>query len=199
MTIAKVMLLVSCAANAQERPPAIPLITHNPYFSIWSMADRLTDESTRHWTCAEQPIEGVALIDGKAYRFMGERPDIVPAMHQTSCIITPTSTIYEFAEAGIRLELQFFTPAIMSDLDVLSRPVTYLTWKAQATDSGTHRVSVLIDVDPVLAVNDRSELVVSSRHQTRSLNVLTVGSRTSSKRSSIRSTVGWLKLQAAFR
>jgi hypothetical protein len=107
---------------------------------------------------------------------MGQRPDIVQAMHQTSCIITPTSTIYEFTEAGIRLELQFFTPAIMSDLDVLSRPVTYLTWKAQATDSNSHHVSVLLDVDPVLAVNDRSELVVSSRHQTRSLNVLSVGS-----------------------
>jgi hypothetical protein len=164
-------------AAAVLRAPATPLIVHDPYFSIWSTADRLTDEPTRHWTGVPQPIEGIARIDGMAYRFMGAHPDTVPAMDQFSATVTPTHTLYEFHEAGIRLELQFFTPAMMSDLDSLSRPVTYLTWTAQATDGGSHRVSLLLDVDPVIAVNDRSELVVTSRHQTRLLNVLSVGSR----------------------
>jgi hypothetical protein len=133
----KVSLLVALlaleTAIAQQRPPAVPLVVHNPYFSIWSMGDHLTDEPTRHWTGAPQPIEGIARIDGRAYRFMGQHPDTLPAMHQTSNTITPTQTHYEFREAGILLELEFFTPAMMSDLDVLSRPVTYLTWRVQAT------------------------------------------------------------------
>lgn len=170
-------LLVVQTASAQQRSPAIPLVVHNPYFSIWSMADRLTDEPTRHWTGAPQPIEGIARIDGNAYRFMGKHPNTLPAMHQTSNTITPTHTQYEFREAGIQLELEFFTPAIMSDLDVLSRPVTYLTWRVEATDGGHHTVSVLLDVDPLIAVNDRSEPVVTSRHDADSLNVLSVGSR----------------------
>jgi hypothetical protein len=173
---AAVIFLTAFNVSAQQRPPAVPLVTHNPYFSIWSMADRLTDEPTRHWTGAPQPMEGIARIDGKAFRFMGEHPDSVQAMTQTSIVVTPTHTQYVFREAGVQLEFEFFTPAMMNDLDVLSRPVTYLTWNVKATDSGSHQVSVLLDVDPVIAVNDRSEPVVTSRHQTRLLHVLSVGS-----------------------
>jgi hypothetical protein len=98
-------------------------------------------------------------------------------MQQTGSSITPTHTRYEFSQDGVTLELTFFTPAIMSDLDLLSRPVTYLTWSVQATDGAAHQVSVLLDVDPVIAVNDRSQQVVSFRNQTALLNVVSVGSR----------------------
>ena len=64
-----------------------------------------------------------------------------------------------------------------SDLDVLSRPITYLSWSAQATDGKAHQVSLLLDVDPVIAVNDRSQQVVMFRNQTSRLNVLSAGSR----------------------
>ena len=84
---------------------------------------------------------------------MGHHPDEIPTMQPTAHSITPTHTTYEFRQAGINLHLVFFTPAILSDLDVLSRPVTYLTWTAESTDATPHQVSVLLDVDPVIAVN----------------------------------------------
>ena len=172
-----VLCLGICVTWSQQRPPSTPLITHDPYFSIWSASDKLTDSDTTHWTGAPQPIAGIAHIDGKAFRFMGGHPDAIPAMEQTGSSITPTHTRYQFRQSGITLELTFFTPAMMSDLDVLSRPVTYLTWSVQATDGAAHRVSVLLDVDPLIAVNDRSQQVVSFRNQTALLNVLSVGSR----------------------
>ncbi|HEY9126271.1 MAG TPA: DUF5127 domain-containing protein, partial [Acidobacteriaceae bacterium] len=169
--------LGAASAIAQDRVPATPLITHDPYFSIWSTTDDLTASDTTHWTGKEQPIAGLARIDGKAYRFMGKEPGDVPAMRQTHHEITATHTRYAFEAGGVKLELAFFTPAIQSDLDLLSRPVTYLTWTASSTDSGSHQVAVLLDVDAVIAVNDRSQKVVSFRQETESLHVLSVGSQ----------------------
>jgi hypothetical protein len=165
--------------QAQQRPPAVPLIVHNPYFSIWSMADHLTDQNTKHWTGHEQPIYGLARIDGKTWRFMGEDPHAapgdVPAMQQTSLQVTATHTIYQFQASGIALTVTFFTPSFPKDLDVLSRPVTYLT--LSATGDGSHDLSVLIDVDPVIAVNTADEAVTWGRSKAGSLTVLNVGSR----------------------
>jgi len=172
-----VALPAHSAQSTNLRPPAVPLIAHNPYFSLWSMADHLTDEPTRHWTGAEQPLTGLARIDGKTYRFMGRSPGEAPAMQQTALEITPTRTHYSFSAAGVSLELTFFTPSLPDDLDTLSRPVTYLTWDARATDSATHNVTVFIDVDPRIAVNTGDQPVTWSRTRTKSLNVLNVGSR----------------------
>lgn len=162
---------------AQPRPPATPLITHDPYFSIWSTTDLLTASDTTHWTGTPQPIAGLARIDGKAFRFMGQEPKGVPAMEQTERSVTPTHTRYRFHQGGVTLDVAFFTPAMMSDLDLLSRPVTYITWAAQATDGASHHVSVLLDVDPLIAVNDAGEKIVSFRNRTSRLDVLSVGSR----------------------
>jgi len=119
-----VVIFGSIAAVSQERPPATPLIAHNPYFSVWSMTNNLTDSDTAHWTGKAQPISGIVRIDGKPFRFMGHHPEEIPAMQQTSLTVTATHTVYQFAQNGISLELAFFTPSLPSDLDLLSRPVT---------------------------------------------------------------------------
>ena len=54
----------------------------------------------------------------------------------------------------------------------MSRPVTYLSWSVVSTDGKPHQVDLLLDVDPVIGVNDPSEQVTWSRSHTNGLTVL---------------------------
>ena len=171
------LTLIAVTAAAQQRPPAVPLITHDPYFSIWSMSDTLTADNTRHWTGTQQPLIGLIRIDGKPYRFMGADPREVPAMRQLSVQVNATSTIYVFEAAGLHLNLTFFTPAFPQDLTLLSRPVTYLTWTVSATDNAAHQIAICLDIDPRIAVNTPDQAVTWGRSHANGLNVLNVGSQ----------------------
>ena len=51
------------------RAPAVPLVTYDPYFSIWSMSDSLNDDPTRHWTSVPHPLTGEVTLNEKIYRF----------------------------------------------------------------------------------------------------------------------------------
>ena len=147
------------------RPPAVPLVTHDPYFSIWSFDNRLTGGVTHHWTGAPQPLTGLIRVDGKAFRFAGAEPRSLPAIEQTKLTVTPTSTRYEFAGAGVRLNLTFLTPAIPSDLDLLSRPLTYVRFEVRSADSASHAVQVEFDASAQIAVNTPDQRVNLSRYE----------------------------------
>src|SRR5215470_8006052 len=66
------------------RPPSVPLVTHDPYFSIWSGADKLTDDATRHWTRAKHSLVSLIRIDNKCYRLMGDEPKSLAPMEQSN-------------------------------------------------------------------------------------------------------------------
>ena len=54
------------------RPSAVPLVTVDPYFSLWSFADRLTDDNIRHWTGRRMAMTGFVRFDGYTTLFMGK-------------------------------------------------------------------------------------------------------------------------------
>lgn len=134
------------AARKALRPPAVPLIAVDPYFSVWSFADRLTDEKTRHWSGSNMPMTGLVRIDGQAYRFMGADPGKVAAMEQTGLEVLPTRTSYRFQAAGVNLTLTFTTPALPHDLDLFAWPLAYVTLEAASADGKPHAVAAYFDV-----------------------------------------------------
>ncbi|HZQ55812.1 MAG TPA: DUF4965 domain-containing protein [Bryobacteraceae bacterium] len=169
-------LLIPLAFGADFRPPAVPLITHDPYFSIWSMADHLTDQPTKHWTGAVQPLSSLIRIDGKCYRIMGAEPKPAPVLQQTHLEVLPTHTVYQFEGAGVQVTLTFFTPALPPNLDTLSRNASYITWSVQSSDAKTHRVEIYFDAGSQIVVNTPEELVHWERYRVGDLQILRMGS-----------------------
>jgi len=157
------------------RPPSVPLVTFDPYLSIWSAADHLTDRPTQHWTAREQSLVSLVRIDGKAFRIIGAEPADTPALPQVGLKVTPTRSIYEFEGTGVHVTLTFMTPALPNDLDAMALPLSYITWEIHSVDGAPHAVWLYDSTSSQLAVNEPGQKVEWAREKAGTLTALRVG------------------------
>ncbi|MGC4234153.1 MAG: DUF4965 domain-containing protein [Niabella sp.] len=322
--VAGLLAVCSLAGNAQIRKaPAYPLITHDPYLSIWSFTDELHASATRHWTGADQSVTGYVKVDGKVYRFLGSEskaydvllpasedktysvkytntapqgnwyepgyndskwkqgtapfgddksiaktpwksedlwvrreftmagaiddvylklshddnivvylngkeifskegwvhkyiyvplknasslkkgknvlavhvrntaggrhldfglvkerknlPAIIDNAVQTNVEVKATQTIYDFSCGPVDLKVTFTSPLILTDLDLLARPVSYISFDARSKNGTAHAVEVLLNTSSGLAVNTPAQEVVANKYSAKGLSVLKAG------------------------
>jgi hypothetical protein len=312
-----------------NKAPAYPLITHDPYFSVWSFTDNVNESTTKHWTGSDQSLTGFVKVDDRTYRILGspektyktilpagdesiyqvsyteskptddwmkpafdvtswkkgnaplgdnpsvsktiwtsrhvwarrtftidrlnsdklvlklihddnaevylngekiyeyagwlnkyryfdlseqikknlkpgknvlaihventgggasldmgfseevvpkERTGIVTAK-QKSVTIKATQTMYEFICGNLDVIVTFTSPLLMSNLDLLSRPVTYVSYKVKSNDATSHDVSVSFGASTSLATNTPSQEVVAEKLKTNTLSILKAGTK----------------------
>lgn len=133
------------ARKTPFRAPAYPLITIDPYTSAWSFTDRLNADDVRHWTGKPFPLSGFVQVDGIAYRFMGAGSSpsgTIPSetARQQTVRVMPTQTFYTFDCGPVRLELVFTAPLLLDDLDRMSTPVNYLSYRIESSDGAPHEI-----------------------------------------------------------
>ena len=330
--ILKILFLLFCPQQifAQvNKAPAYPLITHDPYFSIWSMTDTLNTSPTKHWTGAEQSLTGLIKVDGKTYRVLGsesktfetvlpasdelvyttkytetepadgwinttfndaswktgkapyttdkskggtpwlskniwtrrtftlkkfdynklflkinhdddaevylngekiysykgwlnkfqyfpidnaikqklKKANNVLAVHVTNNVgggmldagisnepvmkknndviiarqknvtINATQTIYDFICGPVDATLSFTSPLLIKDLDILSRPVSYITYSVKANDGKTHNVNIYFGASTNIATNTPSQEIITQKYNSLQLNILKAGTK----------------------
>jgi len=324
------LLIIYVSSLAQvTKAPAYPLITHDPYFSIWSFTDELNASPTKHWTGANQSLQGIIKVDGTLYRFLGSEEKVyetilpaadeqpynckytetqpagewtknnfndaewktteapfssnrrnaktlwtgkniwvrrafllnelninklflklhhddnvevyingelaytcncwnnkaqifpladavknklvkgenVLAIHcantaggafldagllnepyrkaapiivtavQKSVEVKATQTVYQFICGGVNLLLTFTSPLLMSDLDLLSRPVSYVSFKVSANDGKQHDAQLYFGASTNLSVNDYSQMVMAERNKAKEFALLKAGTK----------------------
>ncbi|TDN95062.1 L-glutaminase [Salegentibacter sp. 24] len=321
-------LIFSFFLNAQQRQaPAYPLVTHDPYLSIWSFTDEINAQPTKHWTGTDHSLIGYINVDGKNYRFLGketksfkwilssskddnfsamitqqnpgpgweevsfddssweraqapygdenanaatawesedlwvrrefdlENTDLeklflklhhddnievflngdpifkrdgwtsnfeyheisesvinkikaennIIAIHikntaggqwldfglaeeivdqhktlvaeQNSVEFNATQTIYSLTCGGVDVELTFTSPLLMDNLDIFSRPVSYISTKVRPNDDKPHAVQVYFGASSSIAVNENSQEVMTEKSITPSLTYLKAGTK----------------------
>ena len=142
------------------RPPAIPIISIDPYFTVWSPSNNLYDSDLQHWSAKPNTIKGTVTVDGDEMRFMGTGE--APALKQTEFNITAAVTSYNFECDRISLELSFFSTPFTDDLYRLSRPVSYMTAKYSAKDGKAHSVKLNIALSEELCIDLKGAEAVES-------------------------------------
>jgi len=308
-----------------NKAPAYPLVVHDPYFSIWSFSDNLNESTTKHWTGADHSLMGLLSVDGRLFKFLGQRPselqpilpdaDLLPyecqytetrpdsnwmkvdyddskwqkgkglfgtsnqepqtvwqtkdiwirrtfdvqpttinelllkakyddnvdiylngekiftagccsankqlvlsktieqklrkgknvlAMYcentggqgyidaglydrlplqqipqavQKSVAITATQTKYEFTCGGVDLSLKFLSPLLANDLDLYSRPISFVTFSAKANDGKQHEVKLFFDESSEIAKNRNSQIELIDFHKKDGINYHKIGTK----------------------
>ena len=159
----RIVCVAACAAMSVSamafRPPSVPIVSCDPFFSIWSPSENPTDADTEIWFGAKQPIRILVDLDGVTYRIMGGKAEVdprgrvddVPALTCTKCEVRPLTSAFWFSDgAGRTVSLECMTAKFVDELDVFSRPVAYFTVKT----FGARRVQVKASISPSLATND---------------------------------------------
>ena len=167
---------ISAAGPARSfRPPAVPLLTYDPYLNIWARSTHLADHPTRDWARNVKNLVSVIRIDGQSYRLMGGEPANLPALHQKSVAVWPLRSIYHFTGHGIALKLTFMTPRLPNNLAACGRPVTYITWRVHSTDGKAHSVQVYYSTSTAIVELKPGQTLVGESRQAGGLLVLKAG------------------------
>ena len=175
------LILVSVVSGISQvtdfRAPSYPLVTCDPYFSIWSGDENPTRCETTHWTGKPMPIHTMVRIDGKIYRLMGKLPAFEPAAKCISSVVSPTRTVYTYQESGVEIKLSFLSPLLVEDLDLVTRPLSYVSWSFTSTDKKTHAADIYFDISGLACVDNKSQAVTFEKLSVKQLEVLKIGSK----------------------
>jgi len=137
-----------------KRAASVPLVLHDPFFSIWSSADHLYDHDTVHWSGAKQQMRGYLTVDGKRYSFSGYL-DVNEVLPQKSIDVTATATEYVFENDEVKLTCRFTSPLLLDDMVLVSRPCTYIDFEVEKKSASEVVLDLEVYADLVRQNQDR--------------------------------------------
>lgn len=110
---------------------------------------------------------GQAYIDAGLYDRLP--PQNMLQATQRSLEITATQTKYEFKCGEIDLTVKFLSPLLMNDLDLYSRPISFITCAAKSNDGKQHDVNLLFYVSQDISRNRPSQQMTALSYKSNGL------------------------------
>ena len=90
--------------------------------------------------------------------------------------VNATQTIYPFSCGPVELDVIFTSPRLMKDMDLMSRPVSYISFEVIATDGKPHHTQIYFDAGSQWCVDTTDQSVQWEHTHSPLLNIMTVGS-----------------------
>ena len=95
-------------------------------------------------------------VEADRSRYMTETAE------QTSVTVDPMNTIYTFTCGPVDLKLTFTAPVFLDNLDLLSRPVNYMTYEIKSNDNSEHNVELYVEAGKEWALDSSSQFAETS-------------------------------------
>ena len=145
---------------------------------------RIPDEAKQHLRPGKNLIAahcndggGESYLDFGIWMRKDNEQKFTQTARQISVDVLPTRTFYTFEAGGVQLELIFTAPLLMDNLDLISRPVNYITYQVKSTDGKQHDVSVYIEGSPQWAQDVVHQPIQSQAVANDGLHLLKSGTK----------------------
>ena len=102
---------------------------------------------------------------------------LLPAI-QKSVEIMATQTRYTFSCGNVDLDLSFLSPLLANDLDLLSRPLSFLSFSVVSKDGKNRKIEVLVSSSGAIAANTSRTILSAEAKATGSLLFVRFGNPT---------------------
>lgn len=139
--------------------PAYPLWIIDPNFSVWSGHDELNGGQASFWTGLSRKTYGFVRYDGTTYCFSGERKG-AEKLQQISVNASAFGTEYLFGNEEFRIKVEFISPLLPNNLEILSCPVCYTRYSVETRRKLPADFSVALALDEEYCYNDEKADVV---------------------------------------
>ncbi|WP_316791070.1 glutaminase family protein [Pedobacter frigoris] len=94
---------------------------------------------------------------------------------QQSVQLKATQTIYDLQCGNVNVQMAFTSPLLLNDLDLLSRPVSYISFLAKSVDGKPHEVQISFGASTDIAANNSMQEVKAEKYVSGQIAVLKAG------------------------
>ena len=104
---------------------------------------------------------GGAYVDFGLFENTYVVPEGVQTATQRSVDVMATSTYYTFRCGPVDLDVVFTAPMIITDLDLVSTPINFISYQVRSNDGQPHDVQFYFATTPVLTINEMAQAVTT--------------------------------------
>lgn len=118
---------------------------------------------------------GLAYVDFGIYTESDQKEVFAQTAVQNKVSLSATQTQYNFTCGPVNLNLQFISPLLPDDLNLLSRPVNYINYEVIANDGGKHDVQIYFETTPEWAVNEVNQEIQVTKGEAGTVSFVKAG------------------------